>query len=409
MEKNNWARVVLLVFFCMHVCIGQVFATEVMEVGVNQSRVLAFAGVEKVAVANPEIADVLVVSKSELLVVGKRLGSTSLHIWSSKGRSSYTIKVSADDTVIAQVIKEALGYSSVRVQKIGQTVVLEGAVTDQIQKNRAEKLAAMYGDKVVNLIEVHKPLQIKIEAVILEIDRQKSKDLGIKWGNGLGSGFSAGIFSLGQGYGNPVGGGNPFGQLGGYDAVNTQLSALVKSEVAHILSQPNLVTLSGEKANIMVGGQIPVPVSVQGNQIGIEWKDYGIKLDIIPEADSSGLITSKVKAEVSSLDWNSTHKIQIGSNMYIPPMKMRKAETVIALTMGQTMAIGGLISNEMIEDVQKVPLLSDIPILGNLFKSKSFNKNETELIILITPSIVDVDAEQKNIQTDITKFKNANP
>ena len=96
----------------------------------------------------------------------------------------------------------------------------------------------------------------------------------------------------------------------------------------------------------MVGGQIPIPISNQNGQITIEWKDYGIKLDIAPEVNAEGLINSKIKAEVSSLDWNSTHKIQLGSNMYIPPIKMNKAETAIALLSGQTMAIGGLLSSQ---------------------------------------------------------------
>jgi len=147
--------------------------------------------------------------------------------------------------------------------------------------------------------------------------------------------------------------------------------------------------LSGEKANILVGGEIPVPVSVTNGQIGIEWKEYGIKLDIAPEVNSESLITSKVKAEVSTLDWDSTHRIIIGSSLSIPPIKTRKAETVITMTSGQTMAIGGLISSEDSKIIYKLPILGDLPVIGKLFRSTSFTSGKTEVIILMTPTLVD--------------------
>ncbi len=118
-------------------------------------------------------------------------------------------------------------------------------------------------------------------------------------------------------------------------------------------------------------------------------EDYGVKLEITPEASLDGVISSKVKAEVSAMEWNSINRIELGTNIKIPPIRMRKAETSIALSSGQTMAIGGLISNDITRDVNKIPLLGDLPIIGQLFRSTSFSKGETELIILVTPTIVD--------------------
>ena len=383
-------------------------AADVTGVAVNQSRILSVNGVSRVAIANPDIADVMVVSGSEVLLIGKAPGVTTLHLWTVKGRTTYQVEVASDDIPIANEIKNILKLNELQVSKIGKTIILEGKVDSKYQKDRAEKVAGAYGDKVVNLLEITRPVQVKIETLLLEINREKVNDLGIKWGNGVAGDFSAGGFALGQSYSNSVVG-NAFGRLGTYANINAQISALVKNKVAKVLSQPNMITVSGDKANIMVGGQIPIPISNQNGQITIEWKDYGIKLDIEPEVNAEGLINSKVKAEVSSLDWNSTHKLQLTSTLYIPPLKMNKAETAIALSSGQTMAIGGLTSSETSKDVTKVPLLADIPILGKLFTSTSFNRGETELVILVTPTIVNPEEYLPQTSEEMKHFIKENP
>jgi pilus assembly protein CpaC len=146
------------------------------------------------------------------------------------------------------------------------------------------------------------------------------------------------------------------------------------------------VTLSGETANILVGGQMPVPIASNNGNVTIEWKDFGIKLDINPEVNSMGLINSKIKAEVSALDW--ANAVSVGTGMKVPSLTMRKAEAVVALSTGQTMAIGGLYSSRDTQAISKLPVLGNIPVLGALFTSKSFSKDETELIVLVTPTIV---------------------
>lgn len=381
-------------------------AEERMTVAVNQSRVLNFSAVEKVAIANPEIADVVVVSGLEVLLIGKAPGLTTLHVWSRGGRYSYLVEVGAADITIANDIKNILGLSDITVSKVNKTVILEGTVNDQYQKSRAEKVASAYADKVVNLLEITRPVQVRIEARVVEINREAAKSVGIKWsGDSIGT---AGNFSFGQSAVNSLAP-KAFGNLGTYSPVNAQLDVLVKKGLAKILSQPNMITLSGDKANIMVGGQIPVPVGLSDGRISIEWKDYGIKLDIAPEVNADKLIQSKIKAEVSTLDWTDEHKIELGLGMKIPPVKVRKAETAIALSSGQTMAIGGLISSEVTKDVYKVPLLGDIPIVGNLFKSTSFSRGETEVIIFITPTLVDP-AEYVPAQSqDMRDFAKENP
>ena len=246
-------------------------------------------------------------------------------------------------------------------------------------------MAAAYGEKVVNLLEIVQPIQVKIEARIIEIDKDKTDKLGLSWGTP-----TIGNFTFGQSSANHL---NPrsFGQLGTFNPVNGQLDALIKNGAGRILSKPNMVTISGEKASILVGGEIPLPVAYDNNKITYEYKEYGIKLNVEPVVNSEGLINIKVIAEVSSLDWSSAYKF-VGGGFSIPAVKKNKAETLVALASGQTMAIGGLLTSTQSTDFNKVPLLGDLPVIGALFTSKSFTKSETELIILLTPTIVDPDS-----------------
>lgn len=399
-------KIIILIILCSFFMVSTVSATEKIAVAVSQSRVMNFNTVQKIAIANPEIADVVVVSSSEVLLVGKSSGVTTLHVWSLGGKESFQVEVVADDAPIANEIKSIIGFDDLRVSKIGKTIILEGKVNSQYQKVRAEKVAEAYGEKVVNLLEMTNPVQVKIETVIVEIDREKTKNLGMKWGNYT---YAPGTFTFGQSASNSVVADSVLGGLSTYTPINGILSALIKNGSAKILSKPNVITLSGDKANIMIGGQIPVPVSSQNGQITVEWKDYGIKLDIEPEVNAEGLIHSKIKAEVSSIDWNSTHTIQIGVNTYIPTIKMNKAETAIALSSGQTMAIGGLFSTQTSHDVTKVPFLTELPILGKLFTSHSYSSGETELIILVTPTIVDPTEYLPRTTSEMKEFLQADP
>ncbi len=388
----------LLVIVISFVVVSTALAQGHVTVGVNQSIILNINSVERVAVANPAVADVIVVSGSEIMIVGKTPGVTTMHVWSAAGRSSYAIEVGTNDIKIANDIKNILGYQQIKVSKINNTIILEGQVNDQYQMARAAKVAGAYGDKVVNLLEITKPVQVKIEAKVVEISKEKADNLGIKWGNSVNS---PGVFTFGQSSHNSVSAADALGKLGTYSNINGQLDALIHKGAAKLLSQPNMITLSGEKANILVGGEIPVPISTQNGQITIEWKEYGIKLEINPEVNAEGLINSKIKAEVSTLDFSSAAKIDLGNNLIIPPLKTRRAETVIALASGQTMAVGGLISSEVTKSVDKLPFLADLPVLGKLFQSKSFSRGETEIVILVTPTIIDPETYNPPMSTEM--------
>lgn len=408
MKKTFATGVILLIFLIISTMpVLAAGAIEQISLGSGQSRTLNIDGLQRAAIADPEVADVVVASSSELVLVGKQTGSTTLIVWSGEGRQNYQVEVSAADPGIANEIKRILGYPDIRVAKVNKTIILEGTISDQYQRIRAEKIAGAYGDKVVNLLEITKPIQIKIEAKIVEINRQKTKDLGLKFYSGDGT-TAPGIFYAGQSQVNPRSP-STFGNLGTFAPINAQLDLLIRNGDAKLLSQPNLVTLSGDKANILVGGQIPVPVSNQNGSVTVEWKDYGVKLIITPEASREGLITSKVKAEVSAVEWDSTHRIAISSTLSIPPIRTRVAESSIALPSGQSMAIGGLIGNNITRDVTKLPFLGDLPIIGQLFRSSSFTKEETELIILVTPTIVDSLALVPPVSPELKEHMNQKP
>lgn len=406
--KKKIALGVLLCLIMLLTPMGQCVAAapEKMTVGAGQSRTVNMSGLQRAAIANPEVADVVVVSSDELILVGKQTGTTTLIIWSNMGRQTYQVEVAANDPAIANEIKRVLGYPDIRVVKVNKTVILEGTVNDQYQRARAEKIAAAYGEKVVNLLEIAKPVQIKIEARIVEINRTKTQTLGVQY-------FSTDTASPGKFY---AGGAstnsrapNTFGNLGTFSPITAQLNLLIQEGFARLLSQPNMVTLSGDKASILVGGQIPIPISNLNGSVSIEWKDYGVKLEITPEASLDGTITSRIKAEVSAIEWDSNHRIPISPSLTIPPIRMRKAETAIALSSGQTMAIGGLISNDITRDVIKIPFLGDLPVIGQLFRSTSFNKGETELVILVTPTIVDPQALVPPLSQDVRDHLNQKP
>lgn len=375
-----------------------------MTVGQNQSVVLNASGVYKVAVANPEVADVVVISSSQVMLVGKKAGSTTLHIWRNGGQFTYTVLVNGNDAGAAEMIKSLLGYPDIHVSVAGGKVILEGMVENQYQRDRAEKLAGAYGE-VVNMLEMSHPKQVRIESRIIEISTDKVKNLGIAYGNAADSGSSSsggsddssvslgteGSFGFGQSHKNSIDTGRPFNWFGSYANINAQLNLLVKNGDAKILSQPYVITMSGEKADILIGGEIPVPVNTDDNTVTVEWREYGIRLQIEPIVQQDNGVDTKIQTEVSSLDWSSAVNATSATGVRIPGLLSRKANSHVLMQPGMTMAIGGLISSTESKSVSKIPLLGDIPILGQFFRNTSKTRERKEILILLTPILVDSD------------------
>ena len=384
---------------------GSACAAEPVEVSLNESKYMAASGITRLAVGNPAIADVQLLSSGDFLLVGKKAGTTSLIVWSDGGRrTEYTVYVAGNDRGMASAIQDAIGYPKVHVQMIEDRVMLRGKVENQYEHDIALKIAGLYtggdGSGVIDLLEMEHPSQIRLEAQIIEINSDYTKNLGIQyWSQTPGSNSSSGSST-----GNPnnditVGtaglfyGGEDFsssrkhgGWLGSHVAnVNVTLQALINEGKARILSRPSITTMSGKTANILIGGRIPIPVSDGNGNVSIDWHEYGVKLKIEPVVDSEDKITSKVHAEVSTLDYS--HGVKIDS-FSVPGIATREAESEVNVRSGMTMAIGGLINSEDAKIVSKIPLLGDLPIIGRFFRHTSNTRDKRELIILITPTLV---------------------
>lgn len=418
-------RLGLLVTAAMIGAAGNVFAADILNVSVNGSRYMEDSGITRLAVGNPDIADIRLLSNNDYLVVGKKAGSTSLLVWSNHGRQEYNVYVSGDDEGTEKAIQKAIGYPGVKVQMMNGKLLLRGKVKNQYEHDSAVKVAQLYlgsgggaassasangegqgavtDSNIIDLLDMTNPSQVRLEAQIIEINTSAERDLGIQyWSPTLGNTTttnafgettstditrgSSNLFYVGENFKNPRG---SFGWLGSHISnMNASLQALVTEGKARILSRPSITTMSGQKANILIGGRIPIPISAGDGQIAIDWREYGIKLNIEPVVDAENKITSKVHAEVSTLDYG--HSVT-ENDFSIPAIASREADAVINVRSGMTMAIGGLLNSQDGKTVTKIPLLGDIPIIGQFFRHTQKTRDNRELLILITPTLVSDD------------------
>ena len=382
-----------------------------LSVSVNESRYVQEAGLSRVAIGNPDIADVQLLSARDFLLVGKKPGSTSLLVWSANGRQEYIVTVTGENSGLAAMIERAINLPGVTVQMVGEKILLRGTVMNQYEKDLALKIAGLYtgtapatsnsgsgspgsamdktGGNVIDLLQMARPSQIRLEAQVIEIASSNKRELGIQYGTRTSGDSDTKIDVEGAIYAGEDWNTRDWGGwlVRHSSTINAALNALITKGKARILSRPNVSTLSGEKAKILIGGSIPIPTNEDGS-VTIQWKEYGVKLDIEPVVDQMNKITSKVHAEVSSLDYS--HGV-VQNGFTIPALSTREAEAVIHVSDGMTMVIGGLLNSEDSKTVSKIPLLSNIPILGEFFKHTSRSRDKRELMILITPRLVGED------------------
>lgn len=419
---SNLKRIsILTAAAVMGACSWALAATPV-NVSLNSSKYMQAPKITRIAIGNPEIADVRMLSARDYLLIGKKAGSTSLIVWSANGvREEYSVYVSGDDQGMASAIQQAIGYPGITAQMMNGKVLLRGTVKNQYEHDTAIKIAQLYlgsgggstssattasgtngsqgsatDENIIDLLEMSHPSQIRLEAQLIEINTDDEKNLGIQyWSPTLGnssSGVTAGSSGLvyaGEDFSHPRG---SFGWIGSHlSTIDASLQALVTNGKARILSRPSITTMSGKTANILIGGRIPIPTSAGDGEISIDWREYGIRLNIEPVVDGENKITSKVHAEVSTLDYG--HAV-VENNFSIPALASREADAVINVRSGATMAIGGLLNSEDSKTVSKIPLLGDLPIIGQFFRHTSKTRDNRELLILITPTLVSDDTEQ---------------
>ncbi len=339
----------------------------------------------RIAIGNPKIADVSPVTSSVAYLLGKDIGTTNLTLYDRAGAVIAVVDVNVvpDAMGLKQKLAEVMPTESLGVQVANDRLILSGTATSAAAVQRAMTIAQAYApDKVINMTGVGTAQQILLEVRFAEMQRGTAKLLGIdsiNYANDAatttGTVVTPGTTIIGR-----------FTGTFNFPNFGLRLSALERQGLIRTLAQPNIIALSGETANFLAGGEFPVPVGVALNgQIAIEFKQFGVGLAFTPTLLEDGLINLLVSPEVSSLD--PTAGIDI-NGLRIPGLKVRRARTTLELRDGQTFALAGLIQSDFRDTVNRVPLLGRIPILGALFRSAQFERQETELVILVTPRIV---------------------
>ena len=401
-----------------------------ISVSVNRAIVLESAQrFTEVSVANPGIADVAALSDQTIYVLGKATGATTLTLLGDAGRliTNVDVQVTPDLTEFKQRLREVLPEEAIDVRAAAGGIILSGVVSGARKVDTAVNLANLYApDRVTNLLSVGGTQQVMLRIRFAEVQRSTSKALGFNLSALSGTrslgGNSFAIAEVGTGDGTgrvvtnedgtpgdvtiPVPGNFGFGQfifqLGGA-TLEVLLNALEQKGVVRSLAEPNIVALSGDTAQFLAGGEVPIPVADEQG-ISVEFKPFGIGLSFTPTVVDEDLINLELETEVSSLD----SSIQVtAAGISLSGFSVRRARTTVELRDGQSMAIAGLLQDDFTDAKTQLPWLGELPILGTLFRSSDFQRNQTELVIIVTPVLVTpVDGDQLALPTDRVRIPN---
>lgn len=399
----------LLFFSCLVFNVSQSQAVEspqkMMDLYLGQSEMLFIKNVQRVSVGNGALLDVKVLDNTgQILLLAKNTGITDLRVWQRNGKQSryqFRIMQQSPEQVLYQVQSHLYGIEGVQARLAGSQVVIEGQILRNEDINRVKAIAKQFSN-VSNHVSsggVSMRSMIHFDVTILEITDGGTEKLGIEWfdidGSAgptfgyLGDYATNGLFRSTQAPGGAsdlanlalaAGTGNVF--LGMSTLLKTKINLLKNKGYARTLAEPALSCRSGGKASFQVGGEIPYPTSSSLGVSNTSFKSYGIMLDVQPVADAEGYITTQINIEMSDPDLD----FAVGG---VPGIKTRNTSTEINLRSGETMVISGLNKNADSKSVTKTPFLGDIPIIGELFKSRRFANDETELVIFLTPTIID--------------------
>ncbi|WP_207912444.1 type II and III secretion system protein family protein [Parafrankia sp. BMG5.11] len=414
-----------------------------LDVPLNKSQVVtADRPIARAMVGNADVADVLPITDRSIYVLGKKMGTTSLTLYDSAGRvmSIMDIAVGPDVIALEDQLRRVVPNELIEARISNKSIVLTGMVNSAGAADRANQLARAFideesGGSVINLISMGSSQQVMLEVRFAEVSRDSGKDLGVRLSGRSRNGTFDGITGTGSGFQPTIPGtvettvdsngnvsvkesgavpaflsttpiANMFGilrktfGLGSLD-ITAQINALESRGLAKTLAQPTLVALSGERASFLAGGEFPVPVnqtSGEGGAITVEFKPFGVSLAFTPTVLGDKTISLIVEPEVSAIDQNASLRI---GDLVIPGLRTRRANTTLELRDGESFAIAGLLSKDFETTVEQVPLLGSLPIIGALFRSSSFRKGETELLIVVTPHLVQpLRPEQVRLPTD---------
>lgn len=372
----------------------------------GQSRMLSTAArYSQLNVTDPTVADVNALDPTRILVTARKPGATQVIVWNDEGQSQVVdVAVKADTGAVQSLLAQLRGAEKVKVSEHRGNVMLQGTVPNLRVAEQAAQVAAPMGE-VINFLEVSGGQQVMLHVVFAEVSRTATSALGVNLGYSDGSSFGGsnpgqisplGIVEAEAGNGVSLAVRDPtpavtlfgVGRIGS-TAVAGFLQALREDNLLRVLAEPNLVAMSGEEASFLAGGEYPIPVtqggSGDGTAVTIEFREFGVKLRFVAIVQGDGRIRLRCMPEVSDLDFTTAVTL---NGFVIPGLSQRRVSTTVELGDGQALAIAGLLRNNVTAARSVTPVLGDLPVLGTLFRSVRYQRQETELVVFVTPRLV---------------------
>ena len=379
--------------------VGQVSRSIVL--GLNKAAIVELpVAARDVLVSNPAIVDAVVRTNRRTYLIGLAVGQTNAFFFNESGQQilNLEIRVARDLTGLRESLRQYFPKARIDVESINDHVVLSGMVASASDASKAQDFAARYigGDKehVLNMLGIEGKEQVMLKVTVAEMQRNVIKQLGVN----LSSASSFGDFALQLAtsnsfsvQGTALGGLTAQPSYNG-DGLQGAIRALERDGILRTLAEPNLTAISGESAKFLAGGEFPVPTSRdRDGNVQLEFKPFGVGLNFTPVVLSEGRISLKISTEVSELSSEGAYVLQgaDGDGVTVPGLKVRRAETTLELPSGGSLVMAGLLSDTMRQNIDGVPGVKDVPVLGQLFRSQDYQKNETELVVIVTPYLVD--------------------
>jgi pilus assembly protein CpaC len=424
---------------------GQHSAARSVKLGLNKSVVVDLPrDARDVLVSNPAVADAVIRTSRRIYLTGVAVGQTNIIVFDRAGQQivSLDLEVERDGRTLSAMLQRLIPGSDIQVEMVNDNIVLSGTVRNASDSRRAQDVAGIFVNggvkaqpqsggggassgaggsatnisissgtqdvptsNIVNLLSIEGEDQVNLKVTVAEVNRNTIKQLGVDWnlqnvniGNMVFSVATNSVFpinnaipgnSAGGAYVNnfvtPSIGGSAGDSINAQESIGATVDALEQTGVLRTLAEPTLTAISGEQASFLAGGEFPVPVGASNGDLTIEFKPFGIALSFVPVVLSEGRISLRVKTEVSELSQDGALEL---FNTSIPSLKVRRAETTLELPSGGALVMGGLLQDDVRQAISGVPGLKKLPILGTLFRSRDYQRNETELVIIVTPYLV---------------------
>ncbi len=369
------------------------------------------APIHEIVVGDPEIADVSPLTDRSFYVLGQQLGTTGIALFDADRQliGTVDIEVTLDTDRLAETIRSTVPGTEIRVGSANGRVVLSGSAGDAVSAGQAREIAARFAgaEEIIDSVSISSSQQVQLNVRFVEINRQVGQELssriGVQYfGAGGGVSFNSDPMATTSTPAAQIMAGLATGGL----TVDVAIRALEDRGVARRLAEPNLIARSGQRASFLAGGEFPIPVAGDGDRVTIEYKRFGVSLEFTPTVLRDGLISLEIEPEVSSIDPTASYRV---GNISVPGFSVRRASTSVDLRSGQSFMIAGLLQSQNDMETERVPGLGALPVLGALFSSRAFQRRETDLVIIITPHLVQPIDPSQRVATPLDGSRPATP